>query len=380
MNKRVLKIVIALLFTSIILGICCLANSTYLPKVKASSIQSNFLSEEPDMLVFLSPQYAHDKDILSAINEYAAIVKSDISWNVKTIKLSSEQNSYQSIDAIIEDNYKEFSIKACLLVGEDTDTALSGSSKHMLKPSVVPWETTGGNTSYEILDGKVVCKPYTIDICISLLYPSGNLDYQTKKTHIISAFNKFSSKSDFGLDNDILVFESSELNANSKDIYSSLENSGNLFYREDPTDLEVEQSKSSSYSMYFVHGHSNPSGTDVSVDNNGWFSAEYVNSLDSPLFGADGCYVGGWWCDSNTATLTSSVSSNFYGSKIFTSKNIVVMALGMLTQNGLSYPVSFIENVVPKLSNGYTLANSIIGNTALGDTIIIGDPTFHFTL
>jgi len=56
------------------------------------------------------------------------------------------------------------------------------------------------------------------------------------------------------------------------------------------------------------------------------------------------------------------------------------MALGMLSQNGLSQSVSFVENSVPELTTGSTIAESMIGDMSLGDTIIIGDPTFHFDL
>ena len=56
------------------------------------------------------------------------------------------------------------------------------------------------------------------------------------------------------------------------------------------------------------------------------------------------------------------------------------MALGLLSQNGFSTPVSFIENVFPELLQGKTLAEAMIGDTCTGDTIIVGDPTFHFTI
>jgi hypothetical protein len=56
------------------------------------------------------------------------------------------------------------------------------------------------------------------------------------------------------------------------------------------------------------------------------------------------------------------------------------MALGLLSQNGYSFPVSFIENSIPCILNGKTIAESIINEKCHGDTIIIGDPTFHFTV
>jgi len=378
MNKRVLKISIALFLSSIILGICTLAASINLSAIDSSSTPSANIFEEPDLLVFMSPQYSQDKEINSAIRNYANSVYLDIGWNTEIIRISIEQNNYELIDQIIENNFEKYRIKACIMVGEDTDTALAGSTSYMRKPSTIPWETIGGKDSYDTIDNKVVCKSYKIEVCISLLYPTSDLGYEVKKMQIIDAFNKFSSKRNIAFDKETLVFESSELSTNSKELYIGMD-CKNLTYKQDPTDIDIKQSLDSSYSMYFVHGHSNPSGTDLSEGKDGWFSADILDCLDAHLFGADGCYVGGWWSnikDSNS--LSPSVSSTWYGSKIFTSKTISVMALGLLSQNGLSYSVSFIENAVPGLSNGKTLAESIIGNTSLGDTIIVGDPTFHF--
>jgi hypothetical protein len=56
------------------------------------------------------------------------------------------------------------------------------------------------------------------------------------------------------------------------------------------------------------------------------------------------------------------------------------MALGLLSQNGFSTPVSFIQNAMPELLAGKTLAEAMIGDSTIGDTIIIGDPTFHFSI
>ena len=192
MNKRILKISVALFLTTIVLGICSLAASVNLSAVGSTSTQSKVIDIVPDMLVFLSPQYSNDKDIDSAINSYASVVNSDIGWNIKIIKIRNDQNNYKIVDEIIEEHFEKFRIKACIMVGEDTDTALSGSNDYMRKPSTIPWETIGGEDSYETIDNKIVCKPYKIDVCISLLYPTSDLDFETKKMQIISAFNKFS--------------------------------------------------------------------------------------------------------------------------------------------------------------------------------------------
>ena len=176
------------------------------------------------------------------------------------------------------------------------------------------------------------------------------------------------------------VFESSDINFYSKDIYNGLDSFVDLCYVEDPSSEEIKSSFSESCSMYYVHGHSNPCGTQLDVNNGGWFSESMIDELDSPFFGADGCYVGGWWSyETDNNVLDTSVSSNWYGSSIFTSEHVVVMVLGMLSQSGFSYSVSFIENCAPGLLEGFTLAESMIGHCFLGDVVIYGDPTFCYS-
>lgn len=339
------------------------------------------IQEPVDMLIFVSPQYASDAEIATSISSYISAIKDDLGWNARTIFLKKENNDFRKIDQIIEAYYEIYKIKACMMVGEDTDTALGGDYDYMEKPSTIPWSTTGGEDKYEVSEQGVVCKPYAMDICISLLYPTHNLDYQTKKTHIIFAFEKFSTQRNISCSKEVMIFESSDINTYSKDLYHQLEAYGNVYYSEDPTDEEIGISLSGSYAMYYVHGHSNPSGTMINADGNGWFSADMVDELDTPFFGADGCYVSGWWSDqSDTDTLNPSIDCLWYGSTIFTSKHVQTMVLGLLSQNGLSYPVSFIENALPELLEGKTLAESMIGDVYLSGDVVFGDPTFHYTI
>jgi len=329
-----------------------------------------------DMIIFVSPQYSNDIEIETVIEEYIAAVKIDLKWNIKIISLTKENNDYKMIDAILESNYKYHNIKAAVMVGEDIDTAFAGDSDFMEKISTVPWYTIGGEKSYEISDHGIVSKPYVMDICISLLYPTSTLEYHLKKSYIIDAFNKFSNQRDVVFDSDILVFENSDINKYSKEIYQKLGSFEKLFYKEDPSGVEVKNSLEKQYSMYYVHGHSNPAGTDI----NEWFSAENVNDINSPFFAADGCYVNGWWSDKeDNNILDASIDATWYGSKIFSSASIQVMVLGLLSQDGYSYPVSFLENAAPELINGETLAESMIGKYYIGDSVLIfGDPTFHY--
>ena len=378
MEKKVFitTTVLGLIILSIGVPIISAQTQVLLPQNYAMLLSTN-IQERVDMLIFVSPQYSYDTEIITTIDSYINTVKEDLDWNTKIISIQQKNNDYVKIDQTIEQYYLLYHIKACIMVGEDIDTALAGDYDYMEKPSTVPWSTIGGKAAYEISERGVVSKPYTTDICVSLLYPTHTLDYQTKKSQIIYAFNKFCTHRNSYYLEDMLAFESSDINKNSKSIYLSLSDYKDFNYVEDPSDLEVKMSLNKAYSMYFVHGHSNPSGTDI----NGWFSADNIDQLDTPFFGADGCYVNGWWSDQpDNNVLDSSVNGIWYGSKIFTSKHVKAMSLGLLSQNGFSYTVSFIENALPDLLEGATIAESMIGDTSLGNTIIIGDPSFHFVL
>jgi len=379
MKEKIARIIIAIGLTILFLIVYTLNASTQIVKPNINNLTNGETLEYIDMLIFISPQYSDDIEIKNAICSYISAVKEDINWIIKIIDIEQNNNDYREIDKIIESYYDLYEIKACLMVGEDTDTALGGLNNYMKKPSLVPWFTTGREKSYELSEHGIICKPYIMDICISLMYPTGALDYQTKKTQIMSAFNKFCNLRSISNNYNITVFEGSDINYFSKQMYQNLQCFSNLYYQEDPTEEEIKTSLDESHLMYYVHGHSNPSGTDVNSNNSGWFSADNLDKIDTPFFGADGCYVGGWWSDkSDSDDLCPSIDCLWYGSKIFSSENIVVMALGMLSQNGFSYPVSFIENSIPGLLEGKTLAESMIGETCLGENIIIGDPTFHF--
>jgi hypothetical protein len=329
-----------------------------------------------DMLIFLSPQYANDTDIKISITRYSTAVYNDLGWNTNLVVLNPNQNTYTTIDEIIEHYYFINPIKACIMVGEDINTALGGDTDYMEKPSIIPWATTGGDSAYDVSSHGIIIQPYIMDIAISLLYPTHTLDYQTKKNQIRSAFEKFSHRTAYTL-TDIFISESSEINAQSKPLYHHLHTLCNLTYMQDPQD--VLATLDIKYSLYIVHGHSNPSGTDVHSNNTGWFSAQVVDTIHSPIFGADGCYVNGWWSNvTDNNILDSSINAEWYGSKIFSSTRLHVMVLGLLSQQGFSYPVSFIEQAIPDLYEGKTVAESMIGDTYVDNTLLVGDPTFHY--
>jgi hypothetical protein len=381
MKRSILKTAIVLVFVVLIAGVSTLSAGTQnLASSKHASFNLNLHQKSIDMLIFISPQYTEDIEIENAINLYIKAVKDDLGWNTKIIKIQKEDNEYAKIDEIIEHHYSLYGIKACIMVGEDIDTPLAGDCDYMEKPSMVPWFTTGGAGAYETSEQGIICKPYKMDICISLIYPTHDLNYQTKKLQIINSFVKFSNNRTIKFSDDILVFESSDINANSKETYKKLGEQSNLNYKQDPKDLDVQKSLEKSHSLYFVHGHSNPSGTILNAKEKSWFSAKYIDELDSPFFGADGCYVAGWWSNKkDNDILDASICDPYYGSEIFSSKNTRAMVLGLLSQTGYPYSVCFVENAISDLIGGKTLAESMMGDIYLGDNIVIGDPTFHFT-
>ncbi len=349
---------------------------------QAMAIENDAPENNPDLLVILSPQYNNDPEILTAIHTYITTVKNDLGWTSQIIPVQENQNTYQQIDTLIETNDQNHTVKACIMVGEDLNTALGGDTDYLEQPSTLPWATLGGTTAYESADQGIISKPTTIQICISLLYPPQHLTYEQKQASILFAFHKFTTQRHHTSLDPIQVYESSDLNTYSKPIYQQLGQHSPLEYIEDATLAQMTNSHTSPYTAVFIHGHSNPAGTDVNTDkNSGWFPAENLNTIQTPFFGADGCYVAGWWSDQkDNNELDGSIGATWYAAKIFTSTTIQVMALGLLSQNGFSTPVSFIENAMPELLNGKTLAESMIGDSTIGDTIIIGDPTFHYTI
>ncbi|HVQ01560.1 MAG TPA: hypothetical protein VMT57_08600 [Candidatus Thermoplasmatota archaeon] len=366
---------------------CLLLSQLPLSSAPAKKMMPESLFEQeitaaaPRLFIILSPQYAHDPDIAVALYRYTTAVYHDLQWTSMVRTLAPEENKYRIIDAIIEQQNNISKLKACLMVGEDLDTALACDSGYMEQPSITPWATTGGPSVYETTDDGIMCQSYTINICISLLYPTHALPYETKKIEIISALTKFTVQREVPITNGIRIFENANLSASSHTMYQHLSCLAPCSYQADPTAADVQQSLTEPCcALYMVHGHSTPSGTDLNTQpHTVWFSADNLDRLRTTMFCADGCYTGGWWSDAyDNNRLDPSIDSSWYGGKIFTSTTLHVMALGLLSQNGLSMPVSFLENVLPQLLSGKTLAESMVGSCTIGDTIIVGDPTFHF--
>jgi len=356
--NQIVSAIVIVNVTGILTGIAQLS-SDHEPSLPIDQLQ---------LMVIISPQYGNDKDILGAVQNYLFSVDDDLGWKGKIIALKADENNYQKIDNIIELYYNIYKVKACILVGEDIDTPLAGTYNDFVKPSTVPWSTIGGFESYDLSYDMVVSRLYKINICISLVYPTFDTKFEEKKNQIISAFHKFTFNRNIKYDNKTLIFESSDINIKSKSTYQSLDYFTDLKYFENPVENLIKESYNQNYSMFAVHGHSSPAGTCINSINSYWFKPDYIKSIKSPIFAADGCYTNGWQINDN---------SN-YKTQLFNSDNLQVMFLGLLTQNNDYFQTNFIENTMPELFKGGTVAESMIGDFWLGDVVIYGDPTFHF--
>ena len=58
-----------------------------------------------DMLIFISPQYKDDAEILQAIDYYITAVEEDVGWSTEVISISTEENFFTDIDDYIENYY-----------------------------------------------------------------------------------------------------------------------------------------------------------------------------------------------------------------------------------------------------------------------------------
>ena len=377
-------------------------NEDYLAKLLVDQSDGYFSivekegTEKFDMLIFLSPQYKDDLKIGEAVKNYIKSVEEDINWNIEIIDISSENNDFRKIDEIIENYYSESegNLKSCIMVGEDIHTALAGDISNCESPSTVPWSTLGGEDAYEIDyhfhpgpdTTQIAGKEGRMDIAVSLIYPTHQLDYQTKSSQIVSVFQKFSKDRDILYPKDIAVFISSEIaGISAREVYQTLNNYGNLYYKEDAARQKVIESLDKSYKMYNVSGHSTPEFTVIRPDAS--FYSDDINRLDAPLFTAHGCYTKGWHSsgiDTDNGILDFSIDRSWYGSKIFENPHLRVMALGMPSYWTASGSIiskrNFIINAMPGLGEGKTLAESIIKQEYenLNNIVIYGDPTFHY--
>jgi len=369
------------------------------------------LAEKIDMLIFISPQYTNNTQVRQAIDRYVNAVKEDIGWDTKIINITPEINDFIKIDKIIEDYYRKSGgrLKGAIMVGEDINTAVKAEAPGQESPSITPWATNDDYTmirvpetivitddtdkTSEALKGwKVLGELKRVDVVISLLYPPHNLDYQTRAQQIRSVFEKFSENRNKIHTKETVIFVDPELKS-AKELHQTLLDllggHSEIYSKESPTKEEIEGTLNGEYMLYVTDGHGTPSAVQVSPPpNRSDFYAEYLSSLNTPLFLGGGCYTEGWWSSDYSCSdwwcsgqLDYSINENWFGAKIFTNPYLRVEVLGAPFQGGAESPQrNFIGMAISDLIHNKTLAESLKGDLLwnIDSSIIYGDLTFHY--
>lgn len=325
-----------------------------------------------DLLIILSPAYTHDPEIIHQISKYAQTIYIDINWTSRLITLLPNQNTYPIIDNIIEHIHQTNQIKACLLIGDDLDLPIAGTYQHMEKPSIKPYATLGGNTSYHTQSGHIISTPYKTEIFISLLIPNPSDDHATKKQQIITTLESFITKRNTDKLKTTTVLESSALHTNPTTTLNLTGIGEQTTVYLDPTLQDIKTTVNQQHSLVYIHGHSDPSKTLLNHQKDTWFTVNHLKTLHTPVFLADGCYVNGQYTTSKNQTTPS------YSSILCENPEIQMMILGIISQTQHNH-TTHIHHILSTLSQGTTIAESFLGHTTNGDIIFYGDPTFHFT-
>jgi len=152
MNNAIIRTGLALSLIAILSGASFIVVSA---QFNESSPISTIIESTPEMLIFVSPQYTDNAEIITAIESYVSSVKEDINWDTKIISLTEENNDYQKIDQILENHYVLYNIKAAIIVGEDTHTAVEhdGSLSGARMREAVSWGKLKEKATYVTVEG-----------------------------------------------------------------------------------------------------------------------------------------------------------------------------------------------------------------------------------
>jgi len=370
------------------------------------------------MLIFISPQYASDNEIRTAIDKYADAVKSDIDWNSLVINLKDKTNTPARIREAIRTYYSKNPIKAAVMVGEDIRTVLKAEVNNEDAPSIELWSELNENIRYvvydeynkiiqagiteftedstveeidEIIGGKSQVSthsPFTPEVAVSLIYPSTSLSYNQRKNKIINVFDKFSKNRNIDYTNNILVFDYNlATSATEPDFMfhrSDIEGLSELGNLNRDHNCEINSDSNScnfhledNYMFYGVYGHGTPMIVQVSNKNIQAFKYEDMLNLKSPIFVAKGCHVDSSLLNeaSNNKRYDPPENENTFSQGIFENPNLRVFIGGTTFVQGQET----FEVLYKKLNEGATLAEAYTSTKlSIGGNTIMGDPTFHY--
>ncbi|MDD4953905.1 MAG: hypothetical protein PHG40_03240, partial [Candidatus Omnitrophica bacterium] len=359
----------------------------FIPALMAMiAVADNLQAEETnafDMLIFVSPQYVNNQDVLDGIEMYMEAIRKE-GWNPKLIKLTPQENNFKDIDRKIEEEYSKHPLRTCVMVGEEIDTPLSADGDYEEMPSALPWSTLGGTKSYELYKGRQITSEFKhCDTFISFVYPVHSLSYEERVADLRAIFEKFSKERNKAYSEDIQVFFGQDgLSAQAlKQLYKQiLGKFGTVSLLQDPSLNEVEATLSKSYMLVCADGHADPSAVALGANPESVsFQAAFLKYLNVPVVFLDGCFTGGWqsaYLDNDR--LDPSVSKDCFCNMIFENQYIRVMVTGLpntTTETAYGYFNSLIH-VIPEFLSGRPLADCFRGKDYyIDDVLCYGDPT-----
>lgn len=329
--------------------------------------------QKVEFLILLSPQYAGDSSIATAIEQYCNAVKNDIGWDTEVINLTSASNSANYIRETIRNMYQSDGICAVLIIGEDTKTGLHADTSYREIPSIALWSVL--NEPITQIGDEVFGSWNKPQVCVSLLYPTSTYDYNTKASQIVSALYKFSSGRERDYGDNIYFFIDDEFIIPPGCFISQFAENFNALGSVNYT-LTTCADASFLYGreLKFVgsFGHGNPSWA------NG-FTVSDLNHISVPFLVVGGCYTGGWLTTNVTDDnlFDPPAVSGWFGEQVLLHPDLRAVVSGCPTQEG----VNFMWYGWKGLAEGKTLAEAWLetnNKVYIDDQIIYGDPTFHY--
>jgi hypothetical protein len=370
--------------------------------VDAYSDILTFQTENPHLLIVLSPNYSDNAEIDSAINAYSLAIAQE-GWVTDILELNSTINDHAFVRAALMDRKKNANTTAAILVGEDLpfdhfdiERALD---TQLTCPILDNWVEEKG------IDG---WGTNTIDIAVSLLVPS---PYSNAVEDVEQAFLKFASDRSRTYPNDVALFYDPSLlhsGLNAPD-YPELKMLGGLTVNTNTTQEDVYNV--GPLKLLSLSGHGCPSSVRVTpYPGYAEFYSQDVGNIDVPFAVLSGCNTHCWFSKAGELAPYYTFGLRNFGGLTLGNGDLHALVASLPDQDEveivkiegswtplsaiLANPYSqdwmqmiedrmvitnFYSYSLPKLAKGRSLAQAIYGATFFNDNVVVyGDITFHY--